>query len=72
MSYAKLSYDHIQEAYLMKKVVIIIVSAETGFEYYGFNLPFNFIFKPQLSNSSVWHREDKSVDPLTAQSVFQA
>jgi hypothetical protein len=29
-SNAKLSHDSIQEAYLMKKLVIIIVSAETG------------------------------------------
>jgi hypothetical protein len=66
MSNAKLSYDSIQEAYLMKKVVIIIVSAETGFEDYRFNLPLNFVFKPQMSHLSVWHREDKSVDPLNS------
>lgn len=48
----------------MKKVVIIIVSAETSFEDYRINLPFDFIYKQQMSHLSVWHREDKSLDSL--------
>jgi hypothetical protein len=50
----------------MKKVVIIIVSAETSFEDYRINLPFDFIFKLQMIHLKVWRREDKSLDPLNS------